>query len=100
MEAADRLVPTLSDSIRGAGGADVTRGLYAALGDPAKKPAALLALQSLVHKLGDGNQMSASSRDFIVRTRGTAYWRGAGGRCSGGMCREGPAGSGDVDFGG
>jgi TolB-like protein len=64
-EAADRLVPTLSDAILGAGGAEVTRGLYAALGDPAKKPAARQALQSLVDKLEVGNQMSANWRDLI-----------------------------------
>jgi TolB-like protein/Tfp pilus assembly protein PilF len=64
-EAADRLVPTLSDPVRGAGGAEAIRAVFAALDDPAKKPAARQALQSLVHKLGVGNRLSASRRDWI-----------------------------------
>ncbi len=64
-EAADLLVPTLSDRVRGAGGAEAMRAVFAALGDPAKKPAARQALQSLVLKLGGDERVSSTRRDLI-----------------------------------
>ncbi len=65
-EAADRMVQVLPGPIRSAGGAEVTRLVYAALGDPTKKSAARQALQSLVQKVGFSNIPSASQRDFML----------------------------------
>jgi TolB-like protein/DNA-binding winged helix-turn-helix (wHTH) protein len=65
-EAADRLVPTLAAPIRSAGGAEVIRLVYATLGDPTKKPAALQALQRLVDSLGKGNIDESSRSAFVV----------------------------------
>ena len=65
-EAADRVVASLPPTIRDAGGADVIRLVYSALGDPARKPAAIQALKQLVAKLGPGRIGSNSRRDLIV----------------------------------
>ncbi|MEJ0007988.1 MAG: hypothetical protein WDM77_16890 [Steroidobacteraceae bacterium] len=65
-EAADRSMLNLAGPIRSAGGADVTRMVYAALGDPTKKPAARQALQRLVDRLGMRNIDVRSRRGFVL----------------------------------
>jgi TolB-like protein len=60
-EAADRIMGNLPASLTGAGGDEVIRGVYAALGDPSKIPAARNALQNLLHKL--------KAEDLDVNTR-------------------------------
>lgn len=64
-DAANRIVPTLAGSILSAGGADVVRLVYAALGDPTKKPAAHRALQRLVDKVGISS-MDVNSRRALI----------------------------------
>jgi hypothetical protein len=51
-DAALLAVDSLPDSVRDAGGAEVVRLVYTALADPARKPAARLALQGLSDRLG------------------------------------------------
>ncbi|MEO8309040.1 MAG: TIR domain-containing protein [Pseudomonadota bacterium] len=46
-EAADLMVSILPDRVRALGGEDVVRLVYAAMGDPARKPAAVAALHGL-----------------------------------------------------
>jgi len=65
-EAADRMVETLADPLRDAGGTEVMRLIYSALADPTRKPAARVALQELVHKLGASNIEPNSRKDFII----------------------------------
>lgn len=50
-EAADLMVSVLPDSILGKGGEETVRLIYGARGDPARKPAAIAALQSLTSRL-------------------------------------------------
>lgn len=65
--AAERAVGALSPVLRSAGGPDVVRLVYAALADPAKRPAALQALRTLVGKLGGPTNIETGTRrDLIV----------------------------------
>jgi TolB-like protein len=64
--AAERAVGALSPTFRNAGGPDVVQLVYAALADPAKRPAALQALRTLVDKLGPRNIETGARRDLIV----------------------------------
>ncbi len=50
-EAADLMVSVLPDSTRAKGGEETVRLIYAARGDPARKPAAIAALQGLTSRL-------------------------------------------------
>ena len=65
-QAAELIVQGLHPRIRDAGGADVTRAVYSALGDVARKPAAARALRELVHKLAGSQIDPLAYRDFIV----------------------------------
>jgi TolB-like protein len=65
-EAADRIVGTLPPGIRAAGGEAVIRGVYAALGDPAKKPAASDALQNLVRTLKPDDLPVNTRKDLLA----------------------------------
>jgi TolB-like protein len=65
-EAADRIVGTLPPGVRAAGGEAVIRGVYAALGDPTKKPAASDALQNLIHTLKPDDLPVNTRKDLLV----------------------------------
>ena len=65
-EAADRIVGTLPPGVRAAGGEAVIRGVYAALGDPTKKPAASDALLNLVHTLKPDDLPVNTRKDLLV----------------------------------
>jgi adenylate cyclase len=65
VEAADRMVGTLSPSLRGASGEPVIRAAYAALSDPGKRPAAADALQSLLYKLKPEELAVSTRKDMI-----------------------------------
>ena len=64
-EAADRSVAALTGPERSAGGADVIRLVFAALGEPTKKPAARQALQRLIDKLGSSNIDVNSRKGYV-----------------------------------
>jgi TolB-like protein len=66
-EAADRSVVTLPTSMRAAGGDAVIKGAYAAIGDPAQKPAAAAALQSLLSRLKT-DDLDANTRKVMILT--------------------------------
>lgn len=66
-EAAERDIAMLPPEVRDAGGTETKRLVYAALSDPAKRRAAVQALQSLIGRLGGASHLrSASRRDFIT----------------------------------
>ena len=50
-EAADLMISVLPDSVRTLGGEETVRLIYAAMGDPGRKPAAIAALQGLTSRL-------------------------------------------------
>jgi TolB-like protein len=65
--AAERAVGALSPALRSAGGPDVVQLVYAALADPAKRPAAIQALRTLEGKLGGPTNIETGTRrDLIV----------------------------------
>ena len=65
-EAADRIVGTLPPGMRAAGGEAVIRGVYAALGDPTKRPAASDALQHLVRTLKPDDLPVNTRKDLLA----------------------------------
>jgi TolB-like protein len=65
-EAADLIVGTLPAGIRAAGGDAVIREVYAALGEPRKKPAATDALQNLVRMLKPADLPVNTRKDLLA----------------------------------
>jgi TolB-like protein len=65
-EAEDHAITALSPAVRDAGGAEVMRRVFGALGDSSQIPDARQALLNLVHGLGVSHIDPGSRRDFIV----------------------------------
>jgi TolB-like protein/Tfp pilus assembly protein PilF len=65
-EAGDSAAASLSPAVRAAGGADVIRLVYTALGEPTKKAAARQALQNLVRTLGPSHIDIGAQREFVM----------------------------------
>lgn len=65
-EAADMMVSVLSDDVRAAGGEEAVRLVYAAMENPARKPAAIAALKGLTSRLKPG--------DWVVKVWGMNWY--------------------------
>ncbi len=65
-EAADLMISVLPDNIRAAGGEDVVRLVYAAMGDPKRRPAAIAALQKLYSGL--------KPQDWVMKVWGMNWY--------------------------
>jgi TolB-like protein len=64
-EAADRAIGALSPAMRSAGGAEAVRLVYAALAEPARRPVAQRALQTLLDQLGPEHLTPNDRRELI-----------------------------------